>query len=96
MKVTLARLCPFWSCEAFSFAPRAGCGFVAGLIGCGNTALRRVNLSANGITDAGFTLLEDAVRGNEQVVELELRDNAAISEAMRSSMSDLMKIRFKP
>lgn len=72
-----------------------GSGAIVSLLGGGKTGLRRLNLSRCGITEAGFALLEECVRQNEQIVELDLRDNV-IPKEMTESLNELLKLRFKP
>ncbi len=72
-----------------------GAAWMADLLSSGATGLRRIDLSGNGITELGFAVLLDAVKANENVVEMQLRDNE-VSEEARAPITDLCKTRFKP
>ena len=72
-----------------------GAAWVADLLASGSSGLRRIDMSGNGITELGFAVLLDAVKANELVVELQLRDND-VSDEVRAPITDLCKARFKP
>ncbi len=72
-----------------------GAAWMADLLSSGSTGLRRVDLSGNGITELGFAVLFDAVKANENLVELQLRDND-IADEIRAPLTEILKARFKP